>query len=59
MGNNDTVSRNRTAILQALVKASDSETVMLKDFSANAERLLQAMPEMACLGEAMKVPQNS
>ncbi len=59
MWNNDTVSRKRTAILQALGKASDSETVMLKDFSANAERLLQAMPEMACLGEAMKVPQNS
>jgi hypothetical protein len=56
--NNAKVSGKRRAILQALGKTDDRETVMLEDFAVNAGRILQAMPEMACLGEAMKGPQN-
>ncbi len=56
--NNVTVSEKRRTILQALGKTDDRGTVMLENFAVNAGRILQAMPEMACLGEAMKGPQN-
>jgi len=56
--NNPTVTQKRNAILGALGKAKEIESVNLRDLAANAKRMFQAMPEMAYLGQAFKRPKS-
>ena len=58
--NNPTVTKKRNAILDALGKTTkDIESIDLPDLAANAKRIYQAMPEMACLGEPLKPPKSN
>ena len=49
----------RKAILGALGKTNEIESISLQDLAANAKRIFQAMPEMAGLGEASKPPKST
>jgi hypothetical protein len=57
---NPTVAQTRTAILNVLGKAKEEiESIKLSDLAANAKRIFQAMPEMAELGEPLKIPKST
>ena len=54
------VTQKRNAILKAVGKAKeDIESINLSDLAANAKRIFQAMPEMAELGEPLKIPKST
>ena len=57
--NDPAVTQKRNAILNGLRKATDIESMELSDLAANAERIFQAMPEMAELGEPLKPPKSN
>jgi hypothetical protein len=53
------VTQKRNAILMALGKTQEIESINLQDLAANAKRIFQAMPEMACLGERLQPPKSA
>ena len=57
--NNPTVTQRRNAILNGLGKPTNIEAIELADLAMNAAGLLQAMPEMAQLGEPLKPPRSN
>jgi hypothetical protein len=57
--NQISVTQKRNAILSALGKKADIESIDLSDLAVNARRTFQAMPAMARLGEPLKPPASS
>jgi hypothetical protein len=56
--NNPAVTQKRSAILRALGKAKEIESLDLRDLATEAKRIFQAMPEMAYLGQEFKRPKS-